>query len=420
MKKIIRILLFLLAVAAPAYAQNVGVFSASYLKTTGAPSQTCSATSYNGVFAISQALNLYQCSNNNVGGTYAWNLLTLVPSVFGRTGAVIAVSTDYSAFYDTLGVSATETTRAEAAEAAAVTAAETYSANASHITSGTLPHAQLPALVSGDIPNNAANTSGTAANVTATLNSTLTTLPSLSLPASQVTGLGGVSADAGFNHGFVERCLIGVVGTFASPVPAWTCQGDYMTSANGTPALASATATTPLLLEASSAATTGSSAGWYGYSAPYLDSKQPTLTWIMAYAAAGDYAVVRNWMGLLGNSCSVNTLIAGDNPACSYVLIRFSTVASDTYYECVTANGTSQTVTPIGTVAPSTTPAVMNVSVNASSASCTVNGTTVTNTTTLPASTTLLYDVFYNTTEAAVLKHFELNGFEGQYQNANY
>ena len=34
---------------------------------------------------------------------------------------------------------------------------------------GTLPHAQLPALVSGDIPNNAANTTGTAANVTGTV-----------------------------------------------------------------------------------------------------------------------------------------------------------------------------------------------------------------------------------------------------------
>jgi hypothetical protein len=41
--------------------------------------------------------------------------------------------------------------------------------SASNITTGTLPHAQLPALVSGDIPNNAANTTGTAANVTGTV-----------------------------------------------------------------------------------------------------------------------------------------------------------------------------------------------------------------------------------------------------------
>jgi hypothetical protein len=41
---------------------------------------------------------------------------------------------------------------------------------------------------SADVPNNAANTTGTASNVTATSNSTLTTLSSLSLPGSQVTG----------------------------------------------------------------------------------------------------------------------------------------------------------------------------------------------------------------------------------------
>ncbi len=38
--------------------------------------------------------------------------------------------------------------------------------SASDLTTGTLPHAQLPTLVSGDIPNNAANTSGSAATAT--------------------------------------------------------------------------------------------------------------------------------------------------------------------------------------------------------------------------------------------------------------
>ena len=49
------------------------------------------------------------------------------------------------------------------------------------VTSGTT-------LSSGDIPNNAANTSGTASNITASSNSTLTTLSVLSLPYSQITG----------------------------------------------------------------------------------------------------------------------------------------------------------------------------------------------------------------------------------------
>ena len=68
-------LVFLL-LATAAHCQNLGVSSAYYLQTTGVPTQTCSVSSYNGVLAVSKALNVYQCSNNNIGGTYQWNLLT--------------------------------------------------------------------------------------------------------------------------------------------------------------------------------------------------------------------------------------------------------------------------------------------------------------------------------------------------------
>ena len=54
---------------------------------------------------------------------------------------------------------------------------------ASDLTTGTLPHAQLPALVSGDIPNNAANTTGTAANLSGT-----PTLPSGTAGTTQSAG----------------------------------------------------------------------------------------------------------------------------------------------------------------------------------------------------------------------------------------
>ena len=87
---------------------------------------------------------------------------------------------------------AVEKTRALAAEAMlvpntvtvnghALSANVTVSAN--DITAGTLPHAQLPALVSGDIPANAANTSGTAANLSGT-----PTLPNGTLAATQLAG----------------------------------------------------------------------------------------------------------------------------------------------------------------------------------------------------------------------------------------
>lgn len=79
-----------------------------------------------------------------------------------------------------------ETTRAEAAEAllAPISSLAGYvptsttvnghalssnvTISASDLTTGTLPHAQLPTLLSGDIPNNAANTTGTAANLSGT------------------------------------------------------------------------------------------------------------------------------------------------------------------------------------------------------------------------------------------------------------
>lgn len=55
--------------------------------------------------------------------------------------------------------------------------------SASDLTTGTLPHAQLPTLISGDIPNNAASTSSTAANLSGT-----PTLPNGTLGITQPPG----------------------------------------------------------------------------------------------------------------------------------------------------------------------------------------------------------------------------------------
>jgi hypothetical protein len=68
--------------------------------------------------------------------------------------------------------------------------------SASDLTTGTLPHAQLPTLLSGDIPNNAANTTGNAATATyATSAGTATDPTKLPLTGGTLTGaLTGTSA----------------------------------------------------------------------------------------------------------------------------------------------------------------------------------------------------------------------------------
>lgn len=84
-----------------------------------------------------------------------------VPSVFGRAGAVAAATGDYTCAQVTNCTPNTTTVNGHALSA-------NVTVSASDITLGTLPHSQLPALVSGDIPNNAANTTGTAANLSGT------------------------------------------------------------------------------------------------------------------------------------------------------------------------------------------------------------------------------------------------------------
>ncbi len=66
--------------------------------------------------------------------------------------------------------------------------------------SGVAANPSFRALVSADIPNNAANTTGTASNITATVNSTLTSLPSLS-NVGIITGGTWQSTDIGVIYG---------------------------------------------------------------------------------------------------------------------------------------------------------------------------------------------------------------------------
>lgn len=173
-----------------------------------------------------------------------------VNSVFGRTGAVIALSGDYAAFYDALGAAATaqsnaesfatsavavETARAEAAEALLVPQLTTVNGHAlsgnivisaSDLTTGTLPHAQLPTLLSGDIPNNAANTTGTAANVSGT-----PTLPNGTTATTQASSdSSGKLATTQFVATAVGSISVLVTSVFGRIGAVLALSGDYSVS----------------------------------------------------------------------------------------------------------------------------------------------------------------------------------------------
>ncbi|MEN6353202.1 MAG: hypothetical protein ABFD02_07090, partial [Bacteroidales bacterium] len=88
--------------------------------------------------------------------------------------------------------------------------------SASDITTGTLPHAQLPTLLSGDIPDNAANTTGTAANVTGTV--------TVANGGTGLTGFGGTNTllytTTANNLSYIPTANNGILVTSPGGVPS--------------------------------------------------------------------------------------------------------------------------------------------------------------------------------------------------------
>lgn len=93
----------------------------------------------------------------------------------------------------TLSTSVTGIVKGNGTALSAATAGTDYSAGTSALATGILKSTTttgaLTIAVAADFPTLNQNTSGTASNVTASSNSTLTTISALSLPASQITGV---------------------------------------------------------------------------------------------------------------------------------------------------------------------------------------------------------------------------------------
>jgi hypothetical protein len=136
---------------------------------------------------------------------------------------------------------AVEASRATAAEALLVPKTTTVnghalSANvvvsASDLATGTLPHAQLPALLSGDIPNNAANTTGSAASLSVSGQTGVVT----------VTGLASTSRVKTVRD--AADTLLELGGSY-SPTGSWTSM-TFVAPVLGTPASGALTNCTSL------------------------------------------------------------------------------------------------------------------------------------------------------------------------------
>jgi hypothetical protein len=105
--------------------------------------------------------------------------------------------------------------------------------SASDLTTGTLPHAQLPTLLSGDIPANAANTSGTAGGLSGT-----PALPSGTTATTQTSSdtSTDVATDA-FVHNAITAALpvanSSLTVSSSTTVSANSCNGPYTVSMSG-------------------------------------------------------------------------------------------------------------------------------------------------------------------------------------------
>ena len=245
--------------------------------------------------------------------------------------------------------------------------------------------------------------------------------------STQVIGPSGVlGALPSLSAGFVELAKAGST--------TLDVLGDAVTSYGTITNIGPSTAQ-PNMLNAASAATSGSVAGWAGIPTYEIGTTStpinPSVQWQHRFGAAGDFSSTRYLGGIFynnGSTCINSTMQGSDNPSpCNYVIIRYSTVASDPGYMCVIGNATGQQAVQITGASPSSSAAVlMSISLNdaAQTATCTVTSATGTVLGTATTSTTADYPasgnpssfVDWNVTQAASAVNVRLGGVQGSEQ----
>ena len=158
-----------------------------------------------------------------------------------------------------------------------------------------------------------------------------------------------------------------VVGFTPRPsvrIPRWvmangtgtlTLLGENTGSATGTAAATVGDATWPVSVNYASAASTNAVAGINGDATerPYRMGRNIYFATFGGFAAAGDYAVSRTWLGL--GDQTLATMVASSNPAGNYAAFRW-VAGTDTNWQCVTKDNTTQNVVASSVAGASTTP----------------------------------------------------------------